>query len=619
MLLQGVTIGLLTLLAQASPASLGEFATFGEIHSVPEGWTEVGAPAASAPINFRVALNEEDPTALERTLREVSSPDSPKYGQHLKREELQDIVKPSEASKRSVQQWLKRSGVKNIEARDNMIHFTATAEQANAMMNTKFRMYRRDGQTANSIRTTKVALPRSVLEHVKMIHPTTYFSTIQMEKSTIATSRIMSNIPDVDLADETCARTVTPTCLRRIYNIPSIEIKDPSKTGILGVAGFLNQLARLSDFATFAPDFAPWATSAKFDVISIEGGSKSRVKGIVDQQSSASSEEANLDVQYSIPISYPVTNKFYSTGGKGFLVPDADQPTEANNDNEPYLDFFQYIANATELPHTITVSYGENEQSVPKDYASTVCDLIGQLGTRGTTVIFASGDSGPGSSCKTNDGKNTTRFLPSFPAACPYVTAVGGTTGAPERAVGLSSGGFSDRWKRPWYQEKQVTSYLAANGQKWSGLYNAEGRGFPDIAAQATGYVVIDKGSRHSIGGTSASAPVIAGIVALLNAKRLQDGQPTLGFLNPWIYQYGDQTLNDIKIGASSGCSKNIFSPLVPGASWAAVAGWDPVTGMGTPNVGKMLEFLPKNATTAPPTYTPPPPPESYGQFKAGS
>lgn len=65
------------------------------------------------------------------------------------------------------------------------------------------------------------------------------------------------------------------------------------------------------------------------------------------------------------------------------------------------------------------------------------------LGARGTSVIFASGDYGVGKSgtCKSNDGKNTTMFIPSFPASCPYATTVGGTEKyAPERAVSAALG-----------------------------------------------------------------------------------------------------------------------------------------------------------------------------------
>jgi tripeptidyl-peptidase-1 len=307
-----------------------------------------------------------------------------------------------------------------------------------------------------------------------------------------------------------------------------------------------------------------------------------------------------LDIQYTLGLVAPgVKANYYSTPNRGELVPDLDQPTLDDNSNEPYLDFFTYLVGLEDakLPQVLTTSYGEDEQSVPEEYSKKVCDMIGQLGTRGVSVIFSSGDTGVGSACQTNDGKNTTRFLPIFPASCPYVTAVGGTQNiAPEQAVSFSSGGFSDRWARPSYQDAAVSAYLKKLGTQWTGLYNAEGRGFPDVAAQGARYRVVDKGTQISVGGTSASAPTFASVIALLNNARKSSGKPALGFLNPWIYSQGYQGMNDITKGGSTGCTgRSIYSglkaPMVPYASWNATEGWDPVTGYGTPDFGKLLKL----------------------------
>lgn len=68
-----------------------------------------------------------------------------------------------------------------------------------------------------------------------------------------------------------------------------------------------------------------------------------------------------------------------------------DQPQSSN---EPYLDFFSYLLKLPDhkLPQTLTTSYGEDEQSVPRPYAEKVCQMIGQLGARGVSVIFSSGE-----------------------------------------------------------------------------------------------------------------------------------------------------------------------------------------------------------------------------------
>src|ERR1700753_2496167 len=107
--------------------------------------------------------------------------------------------------------------------------------------------------------------------------------------------------------------------------------------------------------------------------------------GALDQNSTESSVEANLDIQYTVSLSYPIPNNFYSTGGLGKLVPDLDEPSQSVNQNEPYLDFFTWILQQPEdkLPSVLSTSYGEDEQSVPESYSRIVCNMIGQLGARG--------------------------------------------------------------------------------------------------------------------------------------------------------------------------------------------------------------------------------------------
>lgn len=274
----------------------------------------------------------------------------------------------------------------------------------------------------------------------------------------------------------------------------------------------------------------------------------------------------------------------YSTGGRGPLIPTTTDIFPSTN--EPYLDFLTYVLNLTdsELPQTLTTSYGEEEQSVPADYALKVCNLFMQLGARGVSIIFSSGDSGPGGSCKSNVDNSTTTFGPTFPAGCPYVTAVGATTGsAPERGVSFSSGGFSILHAQPAYQAGVVGTYLDSIGNTYAPFFNRTGRGIPDVAAQGVDFVVIDKGRSTLLSGTSASGPAFAGVVALLSAARKAQGKPGLGFLNPFLYENA-AAFTDIVDGYSSGCvGAGSGLPVLFGARWNCTTGWDPVTGLGTP------------------------------------
>ena len=194
------------------------------------------------------------------------------------------------------------------------------------------------------------------------------------------------------------------------------------------------------------------------------------------------SKEANLDVQAIAGISWPTPVWSFSTGGSPPFIPDLNTP---DNTNEPYLVWVNWLLSQRRIPQVISTSYGDDEQTVPQSYAERVCKQFAQVGARGTTLFFSSGDSGLGApgECFSNDGKNTTKFLPAFPAGCPYVTAVGATMNfEPEVAVyrpaspqhGFYAGGsgFSEYFKRPSYQDGVVPGYVKSLNGTYNGLYN---------------------------------------------------------------------------------------------------------------------------------------------------
>ncbi|GIZ42092.1 hypothetical protein CKM354_000537200 [Cercospora kikuchii] len=548
-------------------------------------------------------MSAPNPGLFEQTLYSISDPAHPRYAQYLKRDELKAMLRPNDKATEAVLAWLVKSGVdRSAIAQDGeWINFVCTVGAANDLLDTSFGVFEDvDGQKL--LRTLNYSVPDKVCDYIDMVQPTTRFSVMQPMRSTIYQAEQVGDdrpyTPPADPKDikSVCdGKHVTPDCLRALYKIPNDPQIDNATSGYMAFANFLEQHPRFDDLSKFTEDYFPRANGVRFTWDTINGAPPLETV----QTSNISSSEANLDLQYILATGWPLNIHSYNVGGLGKLVPDLDQPSQAVNQNEPYLDWLNYVLsqNDQELPHTVSVSYGENEQSIPEPYRRKVCDLFGQLGARGVSVLVASGDSGVGSACQTNDGKNTTRFMPLFPASCPYVTAVGGTWKIdPEEAIDFSSGGFSDTWPAPDYQKDAVAKYLQFIGDDWKGLYEPRGRGYPDVAAQAYQYKVFDQGNETNISGASASAPAFAGIIALLNAKRLQAGKSTLGFLNPWIYGQAFQALTDIVKGGSSGCTgidkvTGLDTPFVEGASWKAVEGWDAVTGWGTPDYEKLLEL----------------------------
>ncbi|EER26286.1 Tripeptidyl-peptidase I precursor, putative [Coccidioides posadasii C735 delta SOWgp] len=574
----------LPFLVNGAPAShlSQSFQVVEHLDRIPETWQRGEPPSPNAPLRLHLAMQNDVLDQFEQRVLDISTPGNEHYGEHMTRDEVQAFLQPPSYTSDAVLAWLLEGGVseKSIQLDSDWLHFTIPVKKAEELFNTQFYYYHNKVNKARVLRTLEYSVPKIIAPYVHMIQPTTKFSEPRPQFNSVFEQH---GLPRVRNARVDCNRTITPDCLRDLYKLGDFRAKVDSRNK-LGISGYLEQFARYDDFARFLDLYAPQLKGTTFDVVSINGGRN-------DQNSSLNSIEASLDVDYAIGLS-GAKSVYYTTAGRGPLIPDLDQPHANESSNEPYLDQLHYLLSLPDdqLPSVLSTSYGENEQSVPKKYTDMTCNLFARLGARGVSVIFSSGDTGVGSACQTNDGKNTTRFLPVFPAACPFVTSVGATHNInPERAIFFSSGGFSDRYRRPWYQEHAVGHYLRRLGSRWEGLYNPAGRGFPDVAAQGLNFSVVDHDRVIGVSGTSASAPVFAAIVANLNSIRQEKGKPVLGFLNPFLYTVGRFGFTDIVHGGSTGCTgKDMYSglptPFVPYASWNATKGWDPVTGLGTPN-----------------------------------
>ncbi|QSS62060.1 tripeptidyl peptidase SED3 [Histoplasma capsulatum] len=534
---------------------------------------------------------QENGWLFEQAVLDLSTPGHPNYGQYMKRDQVQQFLKPLPHVSESILLWLQQGGVPKTAITDHgdWVNFKISVAQAESLLRTKFYYFSNLVRNVRIIRTLEYCVPPEISPYVHMIQPTTRFG--QPKPDSAGNGAIQLLGLNDSCYPVNCSLAIAPSCIREIYNMGNVTAT-PDPRNKLGVSGYLEQYARYSDLDLFFQKFVPELKGSTFHVVSINGG-------LNHQNSSKSSMEASLDVQYTLGLSN-ATTVYYTTGGLGPMIPDLDLPDTSANTNEPYLDQLHYLLSLPdeELPAVLTTSYGENERSVPEKYANSTCNLFAQLGARGVSVLFSSGDSGPGSACQTNDGTNTTRFDPIFPAVCPFLTSVGGTQGVnPETAAYFSSGGFSDRYPRPAYQDEAVSTYLGQLGSRWAGLYNPAGRGFPDVAAQSAQFHIVDHGEPTYASGTSASAPVFAAVVAILNSIRLAEGKPVLGFLNPLLYSLKGAGLNDIVDGYSEGCTgfsraSSLATPYIPRAGWNATVGWDPVTGLGTPNFAVLAQIV---------------------------
>ncbi|KAG8739824.1 hypothetical protein FRC10_005085 [Ceratobasidium sp. 414] len=559
------------LVSSASPLSV-DFRTRHALREVPSGWTAVASAPAEHLIDMRIGLKQARMDELLATLYEVSDPAHARYGMHLSKAEVEELVAPRDETVKAVEEWLDVHGVKVAERSPagDWLHVLVPVARAEQMLNTRYNVYRHTSGN-HIVRAESYALPRSLDEHVDLVQPTTFFGKIHERGPELAkrASTLFVAEPVSANAALDCNSTITPACLKSLYKTEGY--RPTSNRNSLGITGYLGkspeQYASRSDLQMFYKKYAPEAVGRSFAFESVNGG--------LDNQAVPGSE-ANLDIQYGSAISYPTPNTFYSTGGRG--------RSDTSTTNEPYIEWVHYMLAKQTLPSTISTSYGDDEQTVPLDYARSVCNAFVQLGARGVSLLFSSGDSGVGSGeCLTSSVPPKKRFVPTFPATCHAVTAVGGTYGiSPEIGVPFSQGGFSDYFSMPGYQSSAVAKFKASLGTQYQGMYNETGRGFPDVSAQGRNFQVIVGGLPVRVSGTSASCPTFAGVISLLNDYRLAQGKSPLGFLNPWLYA-NPGMLNDITNGNNPGCGTSGFNAMV---------GWDPVTGLGTPDFLKMKQIV---------------------------
>lgn len=514
------------------PRIHGRISMESDISKVPAEWIVQGRADPFRKITITLAVKQTNLDKLEATLLSVSDPRSPKYGHHLTLEEVDLLVAPTLKSVSAIQSWLANDwGIVDYENTTNsdFIRFTTSVQTAERVLNTEYLRFRHNTENQEAIRTKAYSLPTSLAAHLDFVSPTVRFPSIRQP--------IFQDILGT-----------SPTSLRKLYSVGDVEGK--AKDNRQAVTAFLKQYYKASDLQTFFEKFYPIAKGRT-------------IEKVIGPNTGRAGVEAALDVEYITAMGGNIPTQFWSFPG---TAPD-------NPENEPFLDWMYLVANTSDetVPYVFSTSYGEDEKSVSLDYSTRINVEFQKAGTRGISILFASGDYGVGQgSC--------TKFVPIWPSASPYVTAVGGTTasGSGEKCASLSSGGFSDRWPQPkWQTDAVATFFKTATDLPDSSRYNKTGRAFPDVSALATGFEVVCNGATYDgVAGTSCSCPTFSGVVGLLNDLRLDQGKSKLGFLNPFLYQ-NPQAFNDIVSGNNPGCGTHGFT---------SIKGWDPCSGNGTPN-----------------------------------
>ncbi len=245
-----------------------------------------------------------------------------------------------------------------------------------------------------------------------------------------------------------------------------------------------------------------------------------------------------------------------------------------NNAHGKYQALTTALSNKKYPPSVISCSWGAVEDTLPGDVVSSLNHVFQDAALRGITICFSSGDRGEDPA---PDGTPRVHF----PASSPYVLSCGGThwlkkqrsiyeevwSESLPKYVVQSGGGVSKIFEQPDWQ-----SGIKLQTKK-------SGRGVPDVAGKAdiaTGYCMQVGGFDVTMGGTSAAAPMWAGLIARLN----QELNCNIGYATPFLYQESCRSsFNDITKGNN-------------GKHFKATPGWDPCTGWGSPDGKKLLRIL---------------------------
>ncbi|CRG91570.1 hypothetical protein PISL3812_08620 [Talaromyces islandicus] len=615
--------------------------------ALPRSWNEPRRVDGQTKLPVRIGLTQNNLDAGHDMLMDISNPESPNYRKYLNVHEVNDLFAPAMDAVSAVRDWLENAGIAadrvTQSANKQWLQFDGDAEEVESLLGTEYYIYTHETSGRSHLGCEKYHVPDHISHHIDYITPGVKSVEVRdpepvgNEKRTFGLRKpqppLLKALPEslesiinsvlgglLDL----CASTITPDCIKTMYNIT--EGTTATKGNELGIFEDLGDYYSQTDLDLFFASFYSKIPSGTGPTLKGIDGATAPVSDV-----SKAGPESDLDFQVSYPIIWPQNSILFQTDDSnyeanytfnGFLnnfldAIDGSYCTYSafgisgnTADDPPYPDPASGGYNGTlqcgvyKPTNVISISYGGDEAGLSINYQKRQCNEYKKLGLQGVSVVVASGDSGvAGADGCLGDGSI---FNPDFPAGCPYITTVGATylpTGASSKSdaeVAVSrfgsGGGFSNIYPQASYQADAVNTYLTKHTPPYKayetsdnssvgangGVYNKAGRGYPDVAAVGDNIAIFNAGAPTLIGGTSASAPIFASILTRINEELLAKKGTTVGFVNPTLYAH-PEAFHDITSGDNAGCNTDGFS---------TAPGWDPVTGLGTPNYPALLKVF---------------------------
>jgi tripeptidyl-peptidase-1 len=515
--------------------------------------TSLGPAEPSDVMEITFLLKIRDRAALERKFWTVSDPQHSDYQNYLTLEQVSDLVRPSQEKVDALLAWFQSHGIVDWNTVPNGDAYTikATVQKVEAMLNVALEKFA-SSHDANMhiVRSRAVySLPRSLRNIISVVAGISNFPSPRQ----IRQQKLKRGADQFGF--------VTPSVVQRELGIP-VGTVGTNSNNLQAVAQFLEQYYSPSDLSSFQQQMnVPVQPVAKV---------------IGNNQVNNPGTEASLDIEYIMSTGRGVPTWFIYTYGRAL-------------GQEPFVVWATNLNALPSIPWVNTISYGDYENSISTTYMDRLDVELMKLATRGSSILFSSGDDGCGcnSACS--------KFVSNWPASSPYVTAVGGVYGGRNQgwvADTISSGGFSSYYARPSYQNNAVAAYFSSMSGNLpaSSYFNSTNRAVPDIAAYSENVVVVVGNGDTIVGGTSCASPMMGGFFSLINDRLFNSGKKSLGFLNQLLYStYASQP--NIVMKVTSG---NNADSCCPGFNANPAGGWCPISGLGVPDFTNMVNAIGK-------------------------
>jgi len=514
--------------------------------------TLVGHSSRNTVASLTIALQLRNSDKLDNFIASLNDPSSPNYKHYLTPEEFKNQYGATDETVDNVKNFLTSKGfeVQNVSPNNAFITISGTIGQMEDTFGITINNYKNAKGEVYYSNDTAPSIPAEfsgVITDIEGLNNEGHYTHPKINKLLTNPAAVTPNVGSGP------AGGYTPAELKGAYDINPLASSGYTGAGqtvaVMELDGY-----KASNITTYSNNYglgSPAPTNVYVDGYSGAAGS-----GEV---------EVELDIEVINAIAPKAQVVVY----------------EGPNTDQGLIDTYQKIANDN-TAKSISVSWGIGEQHSSSATMNSLHTIFQQFAAQGQSIFAAAGDNGA------YDSGGKTLEVDS-PANDPYVTGVGGTH------LNLSNSTYSSEsvWSNKTYGEGGGGGlskvYAMPSWQSGTGVQNSYSNGkrqVPDVSADAdpsTGYSIYSQGKWTVVGGTSAAAPLWAGIAALNNQYAAANGKANLGQANPTLYKAFNTTqlypaYHDVTTGT------NLYYP--------ATVGYDMASGIGTPDVYNIVRDM---------------------------